>query len=255
MSTTLIAQPARLPSLYSTETYSLCQAQTPADLEEVQRLRFRVFNLELKEGLESAYQTGRDADAFDWVCDHLMVIHKPSQKVVGTYRMQTGVSAAAHRGYYSAQEFNFAPFEKFRLEIVELGRACVEKPHRSVSVLNLLWRGIARYARERGGRYLIGCSSLTSQDAALGRAMFESLASEHLASPEWRTSPLPALRLPPSEGFAETPYPPRLFAAYLGLGAKICGEPALDREFQTIDFLTVLDLKGLHSAARRYLSP
>jgi putative hemolysin len=33
-----------------------------------------------------------------------------------------------------------------------------------------------------------------------------------------------------------------LLAAYLALGAGICGPPAIDREFKTIDFLTLVDL-------------
>jgi len=32
----------------------------------------------------------------------------------------------------------------------------------------------------------------------------------------------------------------------LAVGAKICGPPAIDREFKTIDFLTLLDLEALH---------
>jgi putative hemolysin len=32
---------------------------------------------------------------------------------------------------------------------------------------------------------------------------------------------------------------------YLTVGAKICGPPAIDREFKTIDFLTLMDLKTL----------
>jgi putative hemolysin len=32
----------------------------------------------------------------------------------------------------------------------------------------------------------------------------------------------------------------------LAVGAKICGPPAIDREFRTIDFLTLLDLEALH---------
>jgi putative hemolysin len=39
---------------------------------------------------------------------------------------------------------------------------------------------------------------------------------------------------------------PRLLRAYLAVGAKICGPPAIDREFKTIDFLTILDLETLH---------
>jgi len=47
---------------------------------------------------------------------------------------------------------------------------------------------------------------------------------------------------------------PPLMRAYLTLGASICGAPALDREFKTIDFLTWMDLENLPAAARRVLS-
>jgi putative hemolysin len=43
---------------------------------------------------------------------------------------------------------------------------------------------------------------------------------------------------------------PKLLRAYLSVGAKICGPPALDREFKTIDFLTLLDLERLPLSAR-----
>lgn len=38
---------------------------------------------------------------------------------------------------------------------------------------------------------------------------------------------------------------PKLLRAYLTLGAKICGPPALDKNFKTIDFLTLLDLETM----------
>ena len=47
---------------------------------------------------------------------------------------------------------------------------------------------------------------------------------------------------------------PKLLRAYLTIGAKICSEPAIDREFKTIDFLTILDLQTLHPRmAKRFL--
>src|ERR1700741_1640283 len=52
------------------------------------RLRFLVFNLEMNEGLESAYADGYDKDHFDDVCDHMIVEDRRSGAVVGTYRMQ-----------------------------------------------------------------------------------------------------------------------------------------------------------------------
>ena len=79
---------------------------------------------------------------------------------------------------------DFSPFESRSSEILELGRACVHKRHRNFAVLNLLWKGIAAYAQARGTRYLMGCSSLTSQDAAVGAAAFRRLLP-HLAPPDW----------------------------------------------------------------------
>lgn len=38
---------------------------------------------------------------------------------------------------------------------------------------------------------------------------------------------------------------PALFQSYLNLGARVCGPPAIDREFQTIDFLVLLDTHAL----------
>jgi putative hemolysin len=170
---------------------------------------------------------------------------------VGTYRLQTGTSAAKNLGYYSAQEFEFTPFEPFRAEIIELGRACVHKNHRNLIVLGLLWKGIADYAKERGARYLLGCSSLTSQDPAAGASAYTQMCRRgHLAETAWQTRPTAKFECAVDQLAPEEVKIPKLLRAYLGLGAKICGAPALDREFQTIDFLTLLDLEKLPEAAR-----
>jgi len=53
----------------------------------------------------------------------------------------------------------------------------------------------------------------------------------------------------------EAPKIPKLLRAYLSIGAKICGPPALDRQFKTIDFLTLLDLHSLPALVRaRFLN-
>jgi putative hemolysin len=236
--------------------YRLRFAESLHDLEAACRLRFLVFNLELGEGLETAYEQGYDTDQFDSVCDHLIVEHARTHQVVGTYRLQTGTSAARNLGYYSAREFDFAPYEPLRGSIVELGRASIHREHRSFQVLSLLWKGIAAYARERQSRYLIGCSSLTSQDPLVGSAMYESL-QRHLADPKFRTTPLLDYDMPllQADSTNTKVQPPKLLRAYLSIGANICGRPALDREFKTIDFLTLLDLESMSNCARsRFLS-
>ena len=235
--------------------YTVRIAQSAEDLRSAQTLRFLVFNLELQEGLEASYLTLRDEDSFDSACDHLLVEH--GGEVVGTYRMQTGTRAAQHQGYYSAQEFDFTPFEPFRDQLLELGRACVHIDHRNLRVLSLLWKGIVSYAREHGNRYLVGCSSLTSQDPEEGIALYDMLSRKHGAPAEFQTLPLPGWECPTPEKQREpapVPRAPKLLTAYLSLGAKICAPPALDQEFKTIDFLTLLDLENLPPSAATFLS-
>jgi putative hemolysin len=217
------------------------------------RLRFLVFNLEMNEGLESAYVDGYDKDHFDDVCDHLIVQEQSTGAIVGTYRMQMGDVAGQYFGYYSEQEFCFAPYEAMRGQIVELGRACINREHRSSEVLHLLWRGIARYALVNGGRYMMGCCSLTSQDADMGHAVYKSLRSCMVDS-SLLTVATPAFALPPAKEKIVDARAPKLLRAYLTIGAKICSEPAIDRSFKTIDFLTLLDLQTLHPrVAKRFL--
>ena len=223
-------------------------AQTETERRAALRLRFRVFNLEMREGLEHSYQTGEDTDPYDAICDHLIVRHNATDEVVGTYRMQTGMTAARNLGYYSAQEFMFGPYEPLRSQIVELGRACIHPEHRKGEVLMLLWKGIARYAVERNARYLIGCSSISTLDAAIGSAMYEKL-KPMLAPEELRTLPQASHDFPLTGAGVEV-QPPKLLRTYITVGARICGPPAIDRDFQTIDFLTLMDLNTLSPAVR-----
>lgn len=224
-------------------TYRVRLASTASDVRAAQVLRFEVFNLELDEGLANSFDTGLDVDPFDEVCDHLLVHDASDDAVVGTYRLQTGRRAAEAIGYYSEREFDFAPFAAVRPQILELGRACIRRDHRNFAVLNLLWKGIAAYAKANGARYLIGCSSLTSQDSAIGASAWRRLAT-HLAPAPWRTQPHRAFACALDVEAAQAPQIPRLLSAYLGLGAAICGPPAIDREFRTIDFLTWLDAES-----------
>ncbi len=259
--------------------YRLRLAESAKDREAACRLRFKVFNIELGEGLESSYHTGLDVDRFDTVCEHLLVEDKTSRRVVGTYRMQSGDTAARHLGYYSEQEFCLTPYEPLRPGILELGRASIDREHRTPEVLMLLWRGIAQYATDMGLRYLLGCSSLNSNDPAEGWQMYRQLENFRVPR-EFETMPTAAFACPPEpqdadmqdadaqptpcqtdrSGFLATPATqgkvPKLLKTYLAIGARIAAPPAWDREFRTIDFLTLLDLKLLSAAARnRFLAP
>ncbi len=267
--------------------YRLRLAESREDREAACRLRFKVFNIELGEGLDSSYETGLDMDRYDAICEHLIVEDKTSRQVVGTYRMQSGETARQNLGYYSEQEFSLGPYEPLRPGILELGRASIDREHRTPEVLMLLWRGIAQYSTDMGLRYLLGCSSMNSNDPAEGWQMYRQLENFRVPA-EFETRPTAAFACPPGScDLAEqrmdaqplpcqsdrsagrsgpddsSPAPaqtavkvPRLLKTYLAIGARIAAPPAWDREFRTIDFLTLLDLNLLSAASRhRFLAP
>ncbi len=230
--------------------YTAKLAITAKQRDAVFQLRFNVFNLELREGLDSAYASGRDIDEFDHFCDHVL-IEVPTGEVVGTYRVQPGIVAEQALGFYSEREFDFSPYRAFTHKIVELGRACILREYRGYEVLALLWRAVGLYATMQDARYLIGCSSVTSQDPDVGWAMYRKLRYCEVAD-ELTTVPTRRYAMPESSGRDAEVRIPRLLRAYLGVGAKICGPPALDREFKTIDFLTLLDIESMSPAARAH---
>ncbi len=222
--------------------YAVRFARTPAQLDEVLRVRYRIFNLELGEGLEESHHTGRDEDELDWRFHHLLIVDRRRDEVVGTYRMQTPEMAERFGGYYTATLFQLEGLPASILQdSVEIGRACVAREHRNGRVLHLLWRGLAAYLRHNGKHGLFGCCSLTSQDPALGLATAQELERLGQVHGGFSVAPRPeAACLVPAGAALPAAQIPALFQAYLNLGAKACSSPAIDRRFQTIDFLVLL---------------
>lgn len=229
--------------------YRVRFAETDADLEAALRLRFEVFNLELNEGLDRARTTGLDEDPFDRVCDHLIVEDRDSGDVIGTYRMQTATMARHGRGFYSAGEFNLAAIDCIIDGAVELGRACIARQHRNRRVLYLLWKGLASYVAAYRKRYLFGCCSISSQDPAVAAGALHHLQRRDAMHGTFKTPVL--TRYFTSLPLTDRPCPklPALFETYLRHGAKVCGGPATDRQFKTIDFLILLDIRDMEERA------
>ena len=257
------------PGVLDRRQYTLRFAHSEDDVRAIQRLRFEVFNLELREGLEASYRTGRDEDAYDSICHHLMVIERATGAVVGTYRMQTAeMTAHAGRSLYAATEFDLSKLSRTVLERgVEVGRACVAAPHRTGRVIALLWQGLARYMAWHQRRYLFGCCSIPARSHAVGAQIYADLRAQkpELFSTVHHIQPLPALDCSrhaatgttaaqdvESECSAISPELPGLFEGYIRLGAQLCGPPALDTMFGTVDFFMLLDLDSLDQRARRF---
>jgi putative hemolysin len=229
-------------------------ARTADEMAAALRLRYEVFNLELNEGLEQSHLLGRDEDSFDEACHHLLVIDGPADRIVGTYRMQTREMARAHRGFYSDGEYVLDDLGEAVLDdAVEIGRACVAREHRKQKVLFLLWKGLAAYLTWQQKRYLFGCCSLTSQDGEEGRAVMERLRRDGKVRDDLRVRARPGFEChgpaAPDERVRAVTLP-TLFGTYLRFGALVCSEPAIDREFRTIDFLVLMDTSTLPERVR-----
>jgi putative hemolysin len=230
--------------------YELRFARSQDELDEILRLRFNVFNLELGEGLETSYLTRRDEDAYDRSCHHLLVEDLAANSIVGTYRMQTCEMAQAASGFYSAGEFTLESLPPdIVADSVEIGRACIVREHRGRQVLFLLWKGLAGYLMHFGKRYLFGCCSLSSQDTSAGLELHRQLAADGKLHPELRVDARVGFECRASPDASTAPAEPvkvpQLFATYLRYGALVCGPPAIDREFKTIDYFVLLDTNAL----------
>jgi putative hemolysin len=232
-----------------------------SELEAALRLRQRVYQAEY--GIP-AQPYGLDLDAYDPICDHLVIVSKRTGDVVGTYRM---LCSNRVNQFYSEQEFELGNLLRVPGIKVELGRACIAPEHRTGTTLALLWRGILAYCQQNEAEFLFGCSSVKVTDPALvARLVLRLEASGHLRLEPGLTSVQPrgdyrmvglpeAIELERRDpGFAPPPPLSPLLLTYLKAGARILGLPALDREFGCVDFLTVMDLKQMTAAYGRKFS-
>lgn len=219
--------------------YRVAIARTANEIEEAQRLRYRVFSEEMGADLGNS---GIDADRFDEFCDHLVVRECESGEVVGTYRVLGPDGARRAGGYYSEQEFNLGRFAPLRGSMVELGRSCIHPAHRGGAVVTQLWSGLARYITRHRLEYLMGCASVSLADGGVSAsAIYAKLAQTGLCPPEYRAfprHPLPLREVP--EGYRAVV--PPLIKGYLRVGAWVCGAPAWDPEFNTADLMIMMPM-------------
>jgi putative hemolysin len=236
-------------------------ADTAAEIEAAQALRYRVFFEEMAARPNAAaVATRRDSDAFDAYCDHLLVIdHKrgtAADGVVGTYRLLRRSAAMKGGGFYSSTEFDIAPLIAYPGEILELGRSCVDAAYRNRPTMQLLWRGIATYVFQHDITLMFGCASLPGTEPQALAVPLSYLYHYHLAPPLLRARALPDRYvemnlLPPGEVDADAAVAqidarsaiaalPPLIKGYLRLGGLVGEGAVIDREFNTTDVCIIV---------------
>ena len=254
-------------SLGRVGTLEVRLAQIAAEVRQAQKLRYRVF---YQDGPALANParllSRRDIDAYDAVCDHLLVIdhakidahplnnrlNRPA--VVGTYRLLRQSLAEEFGGFYTASEFDIDALtgRHANLQFLELGRSCVLPEYRNKRTVELLWHGIHAYIAQNGCDVMIGCASLDGTNPKR-LALPLSFLHHYARAPEtWRAPALPNHYIDMNRLSKETIDPkaalrvlPPLIKGYLRLGAYIGDGAVVDHEFGTTDVLIVLPVSEI----------
>ncbi len=228
---------------------TVAMATSTGDILEAQRLRYRIFAGEMGAKLPTRIPEV-DQDLYDPWCEHLVVRDDCSGEIVGTYRILSPVNAR-RIGYYSENEFDLTRLQHLRPSLVEIGRSCVHPDYRSGATITLLWAGLARYMKENGYDYLMGCASISMADGGHAAASLYRRLIDHLGPIEYRVfprCPLPLESLRQDDA-AETP---PLIKGYLRAGAWICGEPAWDPDFNTADLPILMPMNRVEDRYARH---
>jgi putative hemolysin len=230
-------------------------AQTHAELEAAQRLRYRVFYQEMTATPSPEMRaSGRDFDRFDAFADQLLVVDQSvrapdgSPQIVGTYRLLRDDVAAKNGGFYTTGEYDlaamFAAHPK-ETRFLELGRSCVLKEYRLKPIsLQLLWRGIVLYLHHYSLDVFFGCASFPGVDPGALKLGLSYLHHFHRAPEGARPRALPELyvemNLMPKEAIdarAAIKSLPPLIKGYVRAGSFIGDGAVIDRQFDTTDVL------------------
>ncbi|MEQ8807176.1 MAG: GNAT family N-acyltransferase [Rhodospirillales bacterium] len=243
-------------------------AETPEEVEAAQRLRYNVFYREMGAiPTVEAARHERDADPFDAVCDHLLVLDTDRSQpgrpfVCGTYRLIRGAVAKAHGGFYSAQEYDLSALLRHEGELVELGRSCVHEDYRTGAVMQLLWRGIAEYLAAYDIKLMFGCGSLPGTDAEALMPALSYLHHFHMAPSDIRARALDDLyvkidRVPLTrldQKAARAMLPP-LIKGYMRVGGFIGDGAVIDNQFNTTDVCIIVPTDHITEKYLRHYKP
>jgi len=245
-------------------------ASSRADVRRAQRLRYQVFYNEMSaKPSAAAWAYGRDKDAYDAFCDHLLVydtglpaigdsvLRGPGARgrVVGTYRVLRHDMVPEGQDFYTQGEYDIAPLiaaRTPRYRFMELGRSCVLKPYRNKRTVELLWQGLWAYVREHDIDVMIGCASFMGTDPKVHATALSYLYHECLAAPEWYVRAHDRMYVDMNmvakdrvDVKAALKALPPLIKGYLRLGAYIGDGAVVDHQFGTTDVSIILPVERI----------
>lgn len=241
-------------------------ARNASEIDAAQAVRYRVFVDEMGAKIpQDAAWRKRDIDAYDAICDHLLVLDTslhgdPEDQIVGTYRLLRQEVAEKSGGFYSASEFSIEQLiERHpKKSFMELGRSCVLPEYRTKRTVELLWQGNWAYALKHNIGAMFGCGSFPGVIPEEHALALSFLHHNMRVTGDWDVSARPELHrtmdLMPAEAInmrkALAALPP-LIKGYMRLGAMVGCGAVVDQAFNTTDVLIVLPITNISG---RYLN-
>ena len=224
-------------------------AETPQDLRAAQRLRYEVFVEELgASGPLVDHEARLEQDHLDPFFDHLLLIDRSTQDVVGVYRLMRSEDAVRAGGFYSSSEYDLSPLLNSGRRVLELGRSCLRADMRGGVAMHQLWAGLAQYVATHKIELLFGVASFHGTDVSAWQQPLSLLHHKHLAPTEQRVRALDksfqSMNLIQENELdvkAARSQIPSLIKAYLRLGGCVGEGAFVDHTFNTIDVCLLLD--------------
>jgi len=254
---------AQWPVLAVSGALEVRLAETEHEVEQAQRLRFKVFYQEMSAiPSPSMRESGRDFDKFDDVCDHLLVVDRDAHDedgqplVVGTYRLTRKKDADKVGGFYTTSEYDLGrmiaglPADT---KYLELGRSCILKSYRArPGTMQLLWKGLMAYVARFDIDLMFGCASLPGTDVAEMTLPLAYLHHFHAMPEHLRVKARPELYVDmnalPKEAIDERDGIRSLQAmlkGYVRAGCCIGDGAVIDHQFGTTDVFIYFPVSGL----------
>jgi putative hemolysin len=238
-------------------------AETEHEVEQAQRLRFKVFYEEMSAvPSPKMRETARDFDKYDDVCDHLLVVDRDAHDedgqplVVGTYRLTRKKDADKVGGFYTSGEYDLTRMVKglpADTKYLELGRSCILKSYRArPGTMQLLWKGLLAYVARFDIDLMFGCASLPGIDVAQMALPLAYLHHFHAmpghltvrAQPELyvEMNRLPKDAIDEREGIRSLP---AMLKGYVRAGCCVGEGAVVDKQFGTTDVFIYFPMSGL----------
>lgn len=240
--------------------YNARLAETGQDVTACQELRYLAFIA--GGGADTTGRAdGRDADAFDDICEHVMVEDARTGALVSCFRILPLHDGSEIGSSYSAQYYGLDALEAFDGKMVEMGRFCIHPDCKDPDILRVAWAAMTNYVDENNVEMLFGCSSFHGTEADNYLDAFALLNQKHLAPKRW----LPKVKAPLVFPFAKrlrlkkpdlkraAKGMPPLLKTYLLMGGWVSDHAVVDRDLNTLHVFTGLEIRAIPPNRKRLL--